>query len=337
MKKIFYFIKECPLVAGIIAASLVLVIVSFLGVALGKYPFYVSISHPQFVSILNKNDTKPLKHNTVAKREPVKKKPSKEDKVTASKDAVDASSDASSDAQVTAKQERPTQYKAIPKAKARSAYYEDNDRLALTTDYPYVTVTDSYFDDAVFIGDSRVAGLHDYSGLKNTDFLYKEGISVFDLLKEKMDNKKTVQEALTSKQYKKIFLMIGVNELGRGYASDYFDKYKEVVEQLHAWQPDAVVFIMGMMHVSTKYSNDSDVFNNDNVNCRNAMVAELANGIDTFYLDMNEAVDDEKGGLKSEYTWDGIHLKAEYYGLWMDYMRAHGLEDDMFEKQGGQQ
>ena len=75
MKKIFHFIKECPLVAGIIAASLVLVIVSFLGVALGKYPFYVSISHPQFVSILNKNDTKPLKHNTVAKREPVKKKP----------------------------------------------------------------------------------------------------------------------------------------------------------------------------------------------------------------------------------------------------------------------
>lgn len=336
MKKLLYFIKECPLVAGIMAASLLLVIASFLGVALGKYPLYVSVSHPQFVSMLNKNDTKPVRHDMTAKKEPKKDTPQKKDEAVVSKDAA-ASSDASSDAQTTAKQERPTQYKTIPKAKARSAYYEDNDRLALTTDYSYVTVTDSYFDDAVFIGDSRVAGLHDYSGLKNTDFLYKEGISIFDLLKEKMDNKKTVEAVLTSKQYKKIFLMIGVNELGKGYASDYYDKYKEVVEQLHAWQPDAVVFIMGMMHVSTKYSNDSDVFNNDNVNCRNAMVAELANGIDTFYLDMNEAVDDKKGGLKSEYTWDGIHLKAEYYGLWMDYMRAHGLADDMFEKQGGEQ
>ena len=233
MKKLLHFIKECPLVAGILAASLLLVIASFLGVALGKYPLYVSVSHPQFVSLLNKNDTKPVRHDMTAKKEPKKETPQKKDEAVVSKDAA-ASSDASSDAQTTAKQERPTQYKTIPKAKARSAYYEDNDRLALTTDYPYVTVTDSYFDDAVFIGDSRVAGLHDYSGLKNTDFLYKEGISIFDLLKEKMDNKKTVEAVLTSKQYKKIFLMIGVYELGKGYASDYYDKYKEVVVQLHA-------------------------------------------------------------------------------------------------------
>lgn len=34
----------------------------------------------------------------------------------------------------------------------------------------FIQVDDSYFDDAVFIGDSRTVGLHDYGGLDHSDF-----------------------------------------------------------------------------------------------------------------------------------------------------------------------
>ena len=57
---------------------------------------------------------------------------------------------------------------------------------------------------------------------------------------------------------------------------------------------------------------------------RNTLIAELANGTDTLYLDMNVAVSGKKGGLKKKYTWDGVHLKAEYYQLWVDFLNAHG-------------
>ena len=43
---------------------------------------------------------------------------------------------------------------------------------------------------------------------------------------------------------------------------------------------------MGMMHVTQSYADNSDVYNNDNVDCRNALVAEYADGQHIFYLDM---------------------------------------------------
>ena len=59
--------------------------------------------------------------------------------------------------------------------------------------------------------------------------------------------------------------------------------------------------------------------------------ADDADGIKLFYLDMNTVVDDGKGGLVKDYTWDDIHLQAQYYSLWEQYLYEHGLKDDAFK------
>ena len=46
---------------------------------------------------------------------------------------------------------------------------------------------------------------------------------------------------------------------------------------------------------------------------------------------MNPVVTNKKGGVISKYTWDGIHLKAEYYDLWVDFLNQHGLPNEMFQ------
>lgn len=218
----------------------------------------------------------------------------------------------------------PVQYKKISLRKARSNYYDDYDKIALTTDYPYETGDMDYFDDALFIGDSRVEGLFEYGNLSKSDFLCKEGFTIYDLLDNATaNNGKNLSEMLSRKQYGKIYCMIGVNELGRGHAKDFKKKYKEVIKELKKLQPKAIIYITGMMHVTDDYSKKNDVFNNDNINERNTLAASLTDGIQTFYLDMNEAIDDSKGGLISKYTWDGLHLKAEYYKLWVDFMKEH--------------
>ena len=45
----------------------------------------------------------------------------------------------------------------------------------------FIQVDDSYFDDAVFIGDSRTVGLHDYGGLDHSDFFATVGMNIYDL------------------------------------------------------------------------------------------------------------------------------------------------------------
>ena len=216
---------------------------------------------------------------------------------------------------------------------ARSGYYSDFDTVALNSDLDYVRVDNDYFADACFIGDSRMEGLYFYGGLREADFYYKPGATVYDILDRKLSYNGDsaggydLRSELAKKQYSKIYMMVGVNELGDKNPEEYAKAYADDIGTIRQLQPDAVIFIIGMMHVTTQYSDASDVFNNDNIDARNTAAAAIADGEDIFYLDMNECVDDGNGGVIGDYSHDGVHLKAEYYKLWTEWMKAHGVKN----------
>ena len=64
-----------------------------------------------------------------------------------------------------------------------------------------------YFSDAVFIGDSRTVGLHDYGGLNDSTFYATVGMNVYNLWTEKfceVDGEKvTLEERLRQKNTEK--------------------------------------------------------------------------------------------------------------------------------------
>lgn len=337
-KTIWDFLRECPLVSMICLSVIGYTLYALVGAMGGEYKLRISKDHTIFMSAMIKDD--PYKTDDAPKK-PEKETPATDTDADRTPVPDATASDApatSSDAAITDGSEPiPTTYITVPVRKARSAYYDDNDRIAQTTNYDYITVNTDYFNDAAFIGDSRIEGLHDYGTLRTkttADFYYKDGVSIWDLMDKTMANGETVPNALASKQYKKIFLMCGVNELGSGYAKDYQAQYKKVLDQIQELQPDAVIFVMGMMHVTQSYADNSDVYNNDNVDCRNALIAEYADGQRIFYLDMNTCVCDMDGdvpmGVKSEYSNDGIHLQAQYYSLWEAYLLQHGVSDSVF-------
>ena len=336
------FIKCCPLVAMLLVSVLVLTGVALVLMVRGDASIHVSMKQPLLVSLLTKGHSQPVMAE--------KKGETGDGNLPAQKDVSDsgvviASGDASGDGVVVAGDEGilpntsgdasanavpvwQTSFLTVPLRKAKSPYYEDSDRIALTTDAPYIMVDMDYYKDALFIGDSRVQGLQDYGNIKGADFFCEKGLSVFDLMDVQLpvsgQGKRKLKKVLSAKQYKKIYIMLGVNELGTGYASDFQKQYRNNLNSIRKLQPDANLFLMGMMHVTTDYAKGQKVYNNDNIDMRNTLIAELANGTDTLYLDMNVAVSGKKGGLKKKYTWDGVHLKAEYYQLWVDFLNAHG-------------
>lgn len=211
----------------------------------------------------------------------------------------------------------------------RSAYYTNPGIKPITTKYDFVKVEDpSYYANSLFIGDSRIAGLHDYSGWDQAAFCYKTGLNVYTMMTEQLNIGLGLQasctDVLASRQFENIYIMIGINELGSGLPEDFAAKYKENVDIIRSYQPNARIILMGIMYVTAEYAEQNDVFNNDNINCRNIEIAKLANGVDTFYLDMNPAVVDETGALNPEISFDGVHLIAKYYYLWTDFMNEHG-------------
>lgn len=198
--------------------------------------------------------------------------------------------------------------------------------------YELTAVDPEYFNDALFIGDSRTVGLSEYC--KELDeratFYAKVSLTIFKVLntpfvKTEDNDKITVEQALSENQFAKIYIMLGLNEIGTGTPEYFANAYADVIAKIRELQPDAIIYIQGIMHVTEAKSRTDKYFNNENIDIRNEAIAQLANGQDIFYLDMNESVDDENGNLLAELTFDDVHLKASSYQRWYDYLLGHAI------------
>ena len=197
----------------------------------------------------------------------------------------------------------------------------------------YKTVEDDYFADAVFIGDSRTVGMYEYGGLEEISTFYAStGLTVYKMFDSPLikvpgqRKKQTVEEALQKNCFAKIYLMIGINEMGTGTVETFIAKYKEAVEHLRELQPDAIIYLQGIMKVTTERSEQGDYITNEGIEARNEEIAKLADNDHVFYLDVNPLICDETGGMEPSYTFDGVHLKAQYIPIWKDYLKEHAVD-----------
>lgn len=194
----------------------------------------------------------------------------------------------------------------------------------------YHTVEDDYFADAAFIGDSRTVGMFEYGGLEEISTFYaSKGLTIYKLFDapivsvEGKKQKITIEEALSNRQFSKIYLMVGINEMGTGTVDTFLAKYKEVVEHLQELQPDAVIYVQGIIKVTTERSGEGDYITNEGIEARNQGLELLADNEKVFYLDVNPLICDETGGMVDSYTYDGVHLKAQYIPIWKDFLKCH--------------
>ncbi len=229
-------------------------------------------------------------------------------------------------------EKRATEFVEYEPIATDSRYYSDAGKVALTTTYDYVKENESYFNDAAFLGDSRTLGISDYAGLDGADFFCDNGMTIYKLLGDdgvtyqKTGEKVDLKEILQEKCYGKIYIMLGMNELGYGDTPMYLKQYLKVIRQIQEWQPGVIIYVMANLHVSLEKNNMETEFNNININDKNVASARLANGKDVFYLDCNPLFTDEEGYLQAELTFDGVHLYAQHYDKWRDFLFEHGVE-----------
>lgn len=223
------------------------------------------------------------------------------------------------------------EYLSYDKKKTDSPWYTDPGKIPLTTEYDYQKVKKDYFDDAVFIGDSRIVGMNDYSGLTNATFFAKTGLTVYNLLDDKFvkdsDSGKTVSVSymMQHHSYGKIYLMVGINELGTGGTERFADAYKDVLKKFRKWQPDAVIYVQSIMGVSPKKDRTDPVFNNTNIRDKNYAISKLTDGIHIFYLNIQELYEDKNHNLKQDLTFDDVHIYAQHYDQWVKYLKTHAV------------
>lgn len=184
-----------------------------------------------------------------------------------------------------------------------------------------------FFDDALFIGDSRTVGLFEYADMGTADIFADSGMSLYKVMEVRLSmgdqGDKSLQEVLEGRQYSRIYLMLGINELGYNQENTA-EKYRELVQYLEQIQPGARIILETNMHVSKKRSESDPIYNNANIDAFNDRIREIASEESLTCIDINERFDDGEGNLAEEYTADDAHLMGKYYAEWADWIYENG-------------
>lgn len=191
-------------------------------------------------------------------------------------------------------------------------------------------VEEDYFADAVFIGDSRTDGFRLYSGLSQGDYLVKTGLSVFKIEKDqvKVEGKKmTVPQALERKSYGKVYVCLGLNELGMGNDQGYYDHFAALIDRIRAAQSEAVVYIQLLIPVNEEKCAEkgvSEYVNNERIAVYNGLLRQLAQDKQVFLTDPAQViVDPATGQPPYDAVADGVHFQKGPYRQWLDYLKRH--------------
>lgn len=186
---------------------------------------------------------------------------------------------------------------------------------------------DEFFSDAAFMGNSLMNGFELYTGLTTPDYYTATSMTVVAAQNSaniQLDNGTmgTMVDALSQKPYGKIYIELGINEIGLA-VEDFISYYSTMLDSIIAAQPNCDIYICSITPVSAAKNSSGEVFNMDRIYSYNSALYDLAAEKGVYYLDLVSALAGPDGFLPADKTFDGVHFTPELYTVWLDYVRTH--------------
>lgn len=190
-------------------------------------------------------------------------------------------------------------------------------------------IDESYFEDAVFIGDSRMEGFRNFSGISKGSFVTAVGMEMENFYTDAQISSAKgpvlVMDALKNLNYSKIYIMLGTNELGAYDMPAVKDSYAKIIKDVKSYSSstDPVVYVYPVMYVEEALVTTGDYVNNENVDKINTLILEMCKENGYHYINLNEILTDGNHSLISGASEDGIHLNQEYCKKSLEYTKTH--------------
>ncbi len=207
-------------------------------------------------------------------------------------------------------------------------------------------VDDSYFDDAVFIGDSVSLKLQYYvrdmrqtneNFLGKAQFLTAGSFSYINALRPVSDEsvhpsyqgtKMLLEDAIAACGAKKLYIMLGMNDIAGGRYDGTISNLTTVISRILEKSPDVVFYFQSV----TPRTEDSQTtsLNNEIIRAYNERLLQYCEENGYYFIDVYAALCDENGNLPAEYCSDpkslggmGIHFTNAACEAWIDYLYTH--------------
>lgn len=166
----------------------------------------------------------------------------------------------------------------------------------------------------VFLGDSITDNFDWYEAFKNID-IQNRGISndTTDGILERLD-------VVIKENPKKIFLMIGINDLGNGKKVDYIvNNYKNILSKIKNESPNTIIYVQSVLPIN-KSLNGNGIFDNSDIMELNAQLEKLSDK-NVIFVDLFSLLKTDKNELNKDFTYDGTHINGEGYKIWTNIIK----------------
>lgn len=220
-----------------------------------------------------------------------------------------------------------------PKKDDRSKGLPDGADAYMTSVVPEQAsaIDDSYFEDAVFIGDSRMEGFRNLSGITKGSFVTAVGMELENFYTDAQiataKGNVLVMDALKNLNYSKIYMMLGTNELGAYNMDSVKENYRKVLADIKTCSSsaDPVVYVYSVVYVEEALVTTGDYVNNTNVDAVNLEILKMCQEEGYHYINLNEVLSDGNHSLINGASQDGVHLEPQYCQEWLKYTKTHYL------------
>lgn len=200
---------------------------------------------------------------------------------------------------------------AFSQQRKHTTYYEQ--RATLFDELP------TSGKDIIFLGNSIIDG-GEWSELFQNEHCKNRGISG-DVCDGILDRLGTITKGRPAK----VFLMIGINDLGRGGDPDTVAmKTRQIVKRIQAESPRTKIYIQSILPTNDHYG----LFSGHTTRWRdipvtNNLLQQVAEDEGVIYIDLFSLFADEEGKMDIKYSNDGLHLTGKGYLLWRDAVKRY--------------
>ena len=204
-------------------------------------------------------------------------------------------------------------------------------QIGATPAVPEPESLENFFDDAAFIGDSVTLKLKYYhaetGALGSATFLCAGSYGVHNAVDNVLyvtyqGQEMTPQDALKACNAKKVFIMLGMNDIGLYGVEDTIKYWSKLLANIRSTCPEIDIYIQSGTPIVT--GGEKGKLTNDRMDEYNVELKAFCLKNDCFYVDVATAMKDSTGGLKKAYCSDNfVHMTPEGCKVWVEVLKAY--------------
>ena len=206
---------------------------------------------------------------------------------------------------------------------------------------PSEAVSADWFRDAAFIGDSVSVMLQYYNDAYGTlgqaTFLCSESLSPGGALSYAAGHERLpeypkgsgqrprLEDGVAACGASKVYVMLGMNCIAGGVDRACQDLVT-LIDTILEKNPEVTILVQSVTPMTADSPRADAALNNETIAQYNAKVLAVCREREWYYVDSREALSDEAGYLRDDYSGDkamGIHLNYNGAAAWADYLLTH--------------